>query len=394
MKLKNGYLLYESGGASYLLPYGQNIADHRHGMRLNESGKFLYTALLRDPDLFADCTKQEAEQKLLALLLAHYEANASEAPALLADIKSFLSHLQRIDALSDSEVQISAPERTCFRIGPLTLEFCGPKELIPPSFFPFSCKPGPKRPDQTVYLFPSAPLFHAGGEVLIRTEELMLLKNEECYLFLYPAGHGISEVHLSLDGQKAIFYCHCPFSDDLPEQLFHAIRFTFLVKAQMEGLFAVHSASVLYRGKAWLFAAPSGTGKSTHAALWNSLYKTPVLNGDLNLIGFSDDKPIVYGIPWCGTSAQFTANAYPLGGIVFLSQASHDSAAFVTAEKAQLSVMRRMVSPAWTKAMLSENLNFAGNLSKKIPFFSLACTKEASAAAALKKCIDSALTTA
>ena len=106
MKLKNGYLLYESGGASYLLPYGQNIADHRHGMRLNESGKFLYTALLRDPDLFAHCTKQEAEQKLLALLLAHYEANASEAPALLADIKSFLSHLQRIDALSDSEVQI------------------------------------------------------------------------------------------------------------------------------------------------------------------------------------------------------------------------------------------------------------------------------------------------
>ena len=390
MKLKNGYLLYESEEASYLLPYGQNLADHRHGMRLNESGKLLYSALLQNQEFFAGATEHDAEQKLLTLLSAYYEAGASEAPALLADIRAFLSHLRRIDALSDSGTQISAPESACFRIGALTLKFCGPKELIPPSFFSFSCKQELERTDQTVYLFPSAPVFRAGGEALIRTDELTLLKNEECYLFLYPAGYGISEARLSLDGQKACFYCPHPFSDDLPEQLFHALRFTFLVKAQMEGLFAVHSASVLYRGKAWLFSAPSGTGKSTHAALWNSLYKTPVLNGDLNLIGFSDGRPFVYGIPWCGTSGRFTADVYPLGGIVFLKQAPYDSAAVLETEKAQLSVMRRTVSPAWTKAMLSKNLNFAERLSKKIPFFSLACTKEATAAAALKKCIDSA----
>ena len=35
-----------------------------------------------------------------------------------------------------------------------------------------------------------------------------------------------------------------------------------------KGMFALHSASLLYLEKAWLFSGPSGMGKSTHTALW------------------------------------------------------------------------------------------------------------------------------
>lgn len=63
-----------------------------------------------------------------------------------------------------------------------------------------------------------------------------------------------------------------------------------------------HCSAVEVNGKAYLFTAPSGTGKSTHARLWKKLL------GDLAVI-INDDKPIirkteegffVYGTPWQG----------------------------------------------------------------------------------------------
>ena len=61
-------------------------------------------------------------------------------------------------------------------------------------------------------------------------------------------------------------------------------------------------------------------GKSTHTALWHELFDTPYLNGDLNLLGLDKDHIIAYGIPWCGTSGIFTAEAYELGGIILLGR--------------------------------------------------------------------------
>lgn len=42
------------------------------------------------------------------------------------------------------------------------------------------------------------------------------------------------------------------------DNLFHAIRLFFLFIAQKKGLFAIHSASILYHDKAWLFSGHSG----------------------------------------------------------------------------------------------------------------------------------------
>lgn len=45
---------------------------------------------------------------------------------------------------------------------------------------------------------------------------------------------------------------------------------------------------------------------------------TPLLNGDLNLIGEENGQFFVYGIPWCGTSGICTTEKQRLGGIVLL----------------------------------------------------------------------------
>lgn len=129
-------------------------------------------------------------------------------------------------------------------------------------------------------------------------------------------------------------------------------------------------------------------GKSTHTKLWNTLFDTPLLNGDLNLLAFCDGKPVIYGIPWCGTSGISDCKTYPLGGIILLSQAEQDECVELSADQKTLLIMQRLISPAWTASMLEENLAFTSRISKQIAVCRLKCTKNPSAAHTMKQWID------
>lgn len=376
IKLKKGYLLHEIAGIPYLLPYGQNIADFQHSIRLNESGLFLYRALLQGAD----------ESSLTDALKSHYHAGESDIPALKEDVAHFLLQLKAANILAPSDVSTPEPADFFFRIGPAVIACRGPEELLVPSLFDFSCEQA--MPDLSIRILPFLPGIRENGELLVRTDELMICKNETSYLFLYPAGYGVAEMHISQDGRQATLFCPQPYEKDLPEKIFHAFRFAYLIRAQQMGAFALHSASILYRDKAWLFSGSSGCGKSTHTALWMRQYHTPCLNGDLNLLGFVDDIPVVYGIPWCGTSGSYTTETTPLGGITFLKQAPTNTLAPLNAEDISLRTMQRLISPSWTEDMLLSNVSFAEKIKDAVPFFHLHCTKEDSAAALMKQAID------
>ena len=109
----------------------------------------------------------------------------------------------------------------------------------------------------------------------------------------------------------------------------------------------------------------------------------------LYLLGLKEDHIIVYGIPWCGTSGIFTAEAYELGGIVLLGRdLQTDYLEELNPSEKVLRVMQRMISPAWTERQLSENLFFAGEIADRVPVLHLLCTKNASAACVMKNAID------
>lgn len=376
IKLKRGYCLHEIAGVPYLLPYGQNIADFRRSIRLNKSGLLLYRTLEQGAD----------ERLLLTTLAEHYHAKDSDIPALEEDVRLFLLQLQAAGILTPSIRYAPTPTDLFFQIGPAVISYNGPEQLLKPAFFDFSCQA--QAADLAFRILTAVPDVHAGGELLIHTDELIICRNEDYYMFSYPAGYGIAEMHVSLDGRQAILFCPEPFASDLAEKVFHIMRFAYLIRAQSLGAFAIHSSSILYQDKAWLFSGPSGSGKSTHASLWNRQFGTPYLNGDLNLLVFMDGKPIVYGIPWCGTSEQYTAKAVPLGGITFLKQAPTDALLPMTAEETALRTMQRLISPSWTEEMLLSNLLFVERLGSSVPFFHLQCTKEDSAALFMKQEID------
>ena len=157
-------------------------------------------------------------------------------------------------------------------------------------------------------------------------------------------------------------------------ETFHAIRMVFLLYAGFRGIYALHSASFLYRDKLWLISAPAGTGKSTHANLWKQEFGTPVINGDVNIIDTTKDLLQVKGSPWCGTSGIFDNKTYELGGIIFLSQGKDNTATPAeSCAQRTLLVANRLISPSWTADMIANNIKGASVISEGCLIFSLSC---------------------
>lgn len=89
----------------------------------------------------------------------------------------------------------------------------------------------------------------------------------------------------------------------------------------------VHSSAIKYKGKAYLFSASSGIGKSTHTKLWQKAF-----GEEVNII--NDDKPVVrikngvckvYGTPFDGGSGIAINDSAPLQAIVFLERGESNS---------------------------------------------------------------------
>lgn len=138
-----------------------------------------------------------------------------------------------------------------------------------------------KHIDDKTYLLPYG---QKNGTILLRNKELIVSCLEEGYLLQFPTLDNIIEAQITTNANYARIYCKNTLPESDCENLFLAIRPCFLYKAQLEGCFAIHSASILYQDQAWLFSGHSGMGKSTHTALWHDLLHTPYLNGDLNLV--------------------------------------------------------------------------------------------------------------
>ena len=83
-----------------------------------------------------------------------------------------------------------------------------------------------------------------------------------------------------------------------------------------------HASAVVVDGKAYLFSAPSGTGKSTHTRLWLEYFgeKAYILNDDKPAIRIMDGKFYAYGTPWCGKDNVSTNQKCEIKAICFLER--------------------------------------------------------------------------
>ena len=89
----------------------------------------------------------------------------------------------------------------------------------------------------------------------------------------------------------------------------------------------MHGAVVAWKNQGYLFTAPSGTGKSTHLALWKKYLgdQAEVINGDKPILKVTEDEVWVYGTPWAGKEQWQVNKKVALKGICFLERGEKNS---------------------------------------------------------------------
>lgn len=376
---QEGYVLKKIREVSVLLPFGQAVADQKRGITLNETGVFLWKELERPG------TRQSLTEKLLR----YCQAGEENREAIGEDVEYFIKQLLELGILREDLKPAGEPLYGFMEIAGFSVKLLGQAAFFSEAFTPFLTE-NKSIPDMEIEIINGIPNSRQTGQILVHNPDMTICSWENGYVAKLHKMKNIVEAYMTEDGRYVRFYC-LQQGDCKQEQenIFHGIRLFFLYFAQKKGCMAVHSASLLYGGRAWLFSGQAGAGKSTHTRLWKETLGVLELNGDLNLIGKAFDGTwTVYGIPWCGTSGISTVKAYPLGGIVLLEQAAKDQAEELFGYRKVLRVMQRMISPSWTEQLMTRNLSFAQEMAEEIPVFQLKCTKNPSAVDVIKEQID------
>lgn len=143
----------------------------------------------------------------------------------------------------------------------------------------------------------------------------------------------------------------------------------------------LHSSAVVVDGKAYLFSAPCGTGKSTHTKLWLQAFgdKAVILNDDKPALRLENGVWYAYGTPWSGKydiSANIRAE---VAGIAMVHRAECNSIEPYPGAQAIFAVMEQTARPAdpVSRMKLLDNLD---KLLSRIPLWKLYCNMDPEAA--------------
>lgn len=150
---------------------------------------------------------------------------------------------------------------------------------------------------------------------------------------------------------------------------------TILLKFHNTILF--HSSAISYNGFAYLFTAPSGTGKSTHVNNLISALNSEIeiINDDKPFVKITDNSIYVYGSPWCGKHNLGSNIKRELKSIIFLSRSSENKVRKLDGNL----VIKPLLKQCFmldNKSELSTLLILVSKLINKASFYGLGCTKE------------------
>ena len=369
------------------------VADHMRGVKINETGAFIWECL-KD-----DISKEELNEKCFK----YYEASEDEKEEISTGTDEFIKYLDSLGMIvkestsekpekTESDIDKFVPYKNLdfiksVGIANIKLGFYGDGDCLTDNFDAFVIK-SDGADDLRIEIVHDTPESLSGKEI-IKDAAVETTECSDRFILRFPESDKIIECHLSKKGNLARFYTYKDLDEAEKELLFHAIRTVFLYKALLKGIVAIHSASILYKNCAWLFSASAGTGKSTHANLWKELFDVKAVNGDLNLLGCKDGKPVVYGLPWCGTSNTFDVNTYKLGGVILLKRNKDNFTDDLTEDEKELLVQQRIISPSWDIKLLNKQFEIVeGIINNGAVVARLNCTADYEAAIVMKEYID------
>lgn len=142
----------------------------------------------------------------------------------------------------------------------------------------------------------------------------------------------------------------------------------------------LHASAVIYQEKAYVFTAPSGGGKSTHAGLWEKYYGAEILNGDKVIIEVGVDGCVAYGGPVAGSSGIFMKKGAPVAAIVFLEKGNENKIRKEKKYKMYLRLYSELIKSTWDEEYNCHLLEMAETVIRTTPVMTLNCKADRGAA--------------
>lgn len=142
-----------------------------------------------------------------------------------------------------------------------------------------------------------------------------------------------------------------------------------------------HGSAVAVDGRAYLFTAKSGTGKSTHTRLWREYFgeRAVMVNDDKPLLKVAEDGVWVCGTPWDGKHRLSSNICVPLSAICILKRGEDNTIREITSAEAYPMLLQQCYRPA-DRTALQQTLQVLDRIREKLTFYELFCNRQPEAA--------------
>ena len=266
--------------------------------------------------------------------------------------------------------------RKFFQIGQYAFDVVYPPQLVfPPNFLLFETE---KQESRCTYEITFADVLSAPeGAEIARREDLLVYRTEggEGRLIGVRGTEGYYARYEEVSPNRVCIV----FRRDAAEDLVYDTVFTSLFALERHVLpldeLVLHCAYLRYEGEAILFSAPSETGKSTQAALWERYRKgSRTINGDKSLLYQEDGRWTAHGWPVCGTSEVCHNLSTPIHAIVMLSQDKTNHVERLSPMRAFSLLYPQITANRWNKVDLQKTMDLIEELIKQVPVWHLGCT--------------------
>lgn len=160
---------------------------------------------------------------------------------------------------------------------------------------------------------------------------------------------------------------------------FMMMLFAFVAIRHQTLLF--HASVIGHAGRGYLFLAKSGTGKSTHSALWlKHIPGSELLNDDNPAVGLRDGQMMVYGTPWSGKTPCYRDVACPVGAMVNIQRDTTNHIEPLSPILAFTTHLSSCSGINWDKAIYRAQCDTITALVEHVPSYVMHCRPDREAA--------------
>ena len=142
----------------------------------------------------------------------------------------------------------------------------------------------------------------------------------------------------------------------------------------------LHASAVVLGEKAYLFSAPSGTGKSTHTEKWCRLFGATYLNDDKPALRYVNQRWMAYGTPWSGKHDLSDPRGVAVGGIAFVRRGEENSIRRLPVVESVPLIMSQSLWMIKEPRVMDRQLEMVEKLVQEVPVWELTCRNDDEAA--------------